>query len=156
MVNQQEKYIVTMQKTIKNRINKDFIIRFVKFGVVGGSGLFVNMFLLWLCKDLLGLPLTIASLIAIGVSILTNFILNNYWTWKDNEQNQKYTFFHRMLRYYISASFSAIINYVALIMLTELAGIYYLISNLIGIGLGTIFNFGLGEFWVFKKIDQEK
>lgn len=145
-----------MQKIIKERINKDFIIRFVKFGIVGGSGVFVNMLLLWLCKDMFGIPLTISSLIAIGVSIFTNFILNNYWTWKDEEENQTYTFFHRMWRYYISASFSALINYLTLLILTEFVGVYYLYSNLIGIGLGTIFNFVLGEFWVFKKTDQVK
>ena len=151
-----EGYTATMQKTIKDRIDKKFIIRFVKFGVVGGSGLFVNMFLLWFCKDQLGLPLTISSLIAIGVSILTNFLLNNFWTWKHNSDDHKYSFFHKLWRYYLSASVAAIVNYVTLIALTEFVGIYYLISNLIGIGLGTIINFGLGEFWVFKKDDEVK
>ncbi|NOX65274.1 MAG: GtrA family protein [Chlorobi bacterium] len=140
-----------MLKTIKDRIDKKFIIRFVKFGIVGGSGLFVNMFLLWFGKEVLSLPLTIASLIAIGISIFTNFVLNNFWTWKDNSTKNKYSFFHRMWRYYVTASLSATINYITLIVLSEYVGIYYLIANLIGIGFGIIFNFGLGEFWVFKK-----
>lgn len=143
-----------MQKTIKDRIDKQFIIRLVKFGVVGGSGVFVNMFLLWVCKDHLNLPLSIASLIAIGISIFTNFILNNYWTWKESSEKHKYSFIHRMWRYYLSASIAAIINYVVLIVLSEFLGIHYLVSNLIGIALGTLINFGLGEFWVFKKNDQ--
>lgn len=140
-----------MLKTIKDRIDKKFIIRFVKFGIVGGSGLFVNMFLLWFAKEVLSLPLTIASLIAIGISIFTNFVLNNFWTWKDDSTKNKYSFFHRMWRYYITASLSATINYITLIVLSEYVGIYYLIANLIGIGFGMVFNFGLGEFWVFKK-----
>jgi dolichol-phosphate mannosyltransferase len=140
-----------MLKTIKERIDKKFIIRFVKFGIVGGSGVFVNMFLLWFCKDQLDIPLAIASLIAIGVSIFTNFVLNNYWTWKDDSTKNKYSFIHRMWRYYITASLSAAINYVTLLLLSEYIGIYYLIANLIGIGLGMVFNFVLGEFWVFKK-----
>ena len=56
-----------------------------------------------------------------------------------------------MWRYYVTASLSATINYITLIVLSEYVGIYYLIANLIGIGIGIIFNFGLGEFWVFKK-----
>ena len=143
-----------MLKTIKDRIDKKFIIRFVKFGIVGGSGVFVNMFLLWFCKDQINMPLTIASLVAIGVSIFTNFVLNNYWTWKDNSTKNKYSFVHRMWRYYITASLSAVINYITLIVLSEYFGIYYLIANLIGIGIGMIFNFGLGEFWVFKNEDN--
>lgn len=144
-----------MLKTIKERIDKEFIIRLVKFGIVGGSGVFVNMFLLWFCKDQLSIPLTIASLIAIGVSIFTNFVLNNFWTWRDNSTKNKYSFLHRMWRYYITASLSATINYITLIVLSEYVGIYYLISNLIGIGFGMVFNFGLGEFWVFKKKNTE-
>ena len=144
-----------MLKTIKDRIDKKFIIRFVKFGIVGGSGVFVNMFLLWFGKEALNLPLTIASLIAIGVSIFTNFVLNNFWTWKDDSTRNKYSFFHRMWRYYVTASLSAAINYITLIVLSEYVGIYYLLANLIGIGLGMIFNFGLGEFWVFKKEDSK-
>jgi len=140
-----------MLKTIKDRIDRKFIIRFVKFGIVGGSGLFVNMFLLWFGKEVLNLPLAIASLIAIGISIFTNFLLNNYWTWKDNSTKNKYPFFHRMWRYYVTASLSATINYITLIVLSEYVGIYYLIANLIGIGFGIVFNFTLGEFWVFKK-----
>lgn len=144
-----------MLKTIKERIDKEFIIRLVKFGIVGGSGVFVNMFLLWFCKDQLSIPLTIASLIAIGVSIFTNFVLNNFWTWRDSSTKNKYSFLHRMWRYYITASLSATINYITLIVLSEYVGIYYLISNLIGIGFGMVFNFGLGEFWVFKKENTE-
>lgn len=144
-----------MQKTIKDRIDKNFIIRFVKFGVVGGSGVVVNMFLLWFCKEQLNLPLTISSLIAIAASIFTNFILNNYWTWKENSETNKYSFINRLWRYYLSASVAAVVNYVTLILLSEYVGIHYLISNLIGIGLGTVINFGLGEFWVFKKNDRK-
>ncbi len=140
-----------MLKTIKDRIDKKFIIRFIKFGIVGGSGVFVNMFLLWTGKEVLHLPLAVASLIAIVISIFTNFVLNNFWTWKDDSTTNKYSFFHRMWRYYITASLSAAINYITLIVLSEYVGIYYLIANLIGIGLGMIFNFALGEFWVFKK-----
>ena len=154
MVNQLEKFIAIMLKTIRDRIDKKFIIRFIKFGIVGGSGVFVNMLLLWFCKDLIALPLTIASLIAIGVSIFTNFVLNNFWTWKDDSTKNKHSFFHRMWRYYLTASLSATINYITLILLSEYFGIYYLISNLIGIGLGMVFNFVLGEFWVFKKEDE--
>lgn len=129
--------------------NKDLIVRFIKFGIVGGSGIVVNMGILWLCHDLIGLIIPIASIFSVGISILTNFLLNDIWTWK-TEENKTHSFFQRMLRYYISASLGAGINYAVLIILTEFLGIYYLLSNLIGILGGTVSNFVFSEFWVFK------
>ncbi|PJA96792.1 MAG: hypothetical protein CO129_04640 [Ignavibacteriales bacterium CG_4_9_14_3_um_filter_34_10] len=129
--------------------NKELLIRFIKFGIVGGSGIVVNSAVLWLCHDVLGLIIPIASIFSVGLSILTNFLLNDFWTWKNSDE-KTHNFLQRMMRYYISASFGAAINYVVLIVLTEFFGIFYLISNLIGILGGTISNFLFSELWVFK------
>ncbi len=142
-----------MPKIITERINKARVVRFLKFGTVGASGVFVNMFVLWLAHEKLGLPLAFASLVAVAVAIMNNFLLNDFWTWRDKATTKKYTFFHRMWRYYLSASLGSLINYGTLLILTELFGVYYLSANLIGIFLGMASNFLLSEFWVFKKRD---
>jgi dolichol-phosphate mannosyltransferase len=139
-----------MLKTIKEKIDKNFIIRFIKFGIVGTSGIAVNTSVLWVLKGLLGVPLAIAPIFAIGTAVFSNFILNNYWTWNENKNVRKHNFFHRLWRYYLSASLGALINYVALLALTNYLDIHYLIANLAGIFLGMVSNFLLGEFWVFK------
>jgi len=129
--------------------NKELITRFIKFGIVGGSGIIVNSAILWLCHDVLGMIIPVASVFSVGISILTNFLLNDLWTW-NNSSEKLHDFFQRMMRYYISASFGAAINYVVLVVLTEFFGIFYLISNLIGILGGTVSNFLFSELWVFK------
>ncbi|MCF6269654.1 MAG: GtrA family protein [Melioribacteraceae bacterium] len=143
-----------MLKTIKDRIDKKFIIRFIKFGVVGTSGIAVNTGVLWVLKGLLGVPLAVAPIFAIGTAVLSNFILNNYWTWNENKKSRKHSFFHRLWRYYLSASLGALINYVVLLTLTNYLDIHYLIANLAGIFLGMVSNFMLGEFWVFKSEEE--
>ena len=140
-----------MLKIITGKIGKERALRFLKFGVVGTSGIFVNMFFLWLAHEQFGLPLAIASPIAVAIAIFNNFTLNNYWTWSDKTREKKFPFLHRLWRYYVSASLGSLINYVTLILLTEIFGVYYLLANLFGIFLGMASNFLLGEFWVFKK-----
>ena len=54
----------------------------LRFGVVGLSGVIVNQGLLMLLHGTIGAPLLLSSLIAIEVSILTNFLLNHTWTWR--------------------------------------------------------------------------
>jgi len=139
-----------MLKIIKDKIDKNFIIRFVKFGIVGTSGIAVNTVVLWLLKGVLGIPLSIAPVFAIGTAVFSNFLLNNYWTWNENQRTRKHTFFNRLWRYYLAASLGALINYVTLLSLAEYLDIHYLIANLVGIFLGMVSNFMLGEFWVFK------
>ena len=139
-----------MLQTIKDKIDKTLIIRFVKFGIVGTSGIAVNTAVLWFLKGQLGVPLEIAPIFAIGAAVFSNFMLNNYWTWNENKAIRKHSFFHRLWRYYLSASLGALINYVVLLSLTNLLDIHYLIANLAGIFLGMVSNFLLGEFWVFK------
>jgi dolichol-phosphate mannosyltransferase len=55
---------------------------FVKFAIVGGVGVVVNEGLL-LALIAAGLYLLLASVIAIEVSIITNFFMNDLWTFKD-------------------------------------------------------------------------
>jgi len=133
--------------------NKDLYLRFIKFGIVGGSGVFVNSAILWFCHDILEMIIPVASIFSVGISILTNFLLNDLWTWSESAA-KKHSFRTRLLRYYISASVGAAINYFVLIFLTTVFGVFYLLSNLVGILFGTISNFLFSELWVFRKKSQ--
>lgn len=55
---------------------------FVKFCVVGGTGVLVDMALLFVLSDpsMLGLGLTRSKIVAAEVAILSNFALNDAWT----------------------------------------------------------------------------
>ena len=64
-------------------MNSQLIGRFSRFFAVGASGVAVNMGFLILMTEGLGTPYAISSLVAIEFSILSNFTLNNAWTWSD-------------------------------------------------------------------------
>jgi dolichol-phosphate mannosyltransferase len=56
--------------------------RFLKFGIVGGTGFVVNFLGLELLKRF-GLSTYFATLLATEAAIISNFIFNNIWTFKD-------------------------------------------------------------------------
>jgi dolichol-phosphate mannosyltransferase len=56
--------------------------RFIKFGIVGGTGFIVNFVGLELLKKA-NLSTYLATLFATEAAIISNFILNNIWTFKD-------------------------------------------------------------------------
>lgn len=142
---------------IKNRENSDKIslvslffkekTRFIKFALVGFSGVFVNSAALWLLVEFSNLPFYLCSFIAIELSILSNFILNDNWTWQDRKKGHLFT---RLFRYNMSTAFSSIfINMTFLLLLKEWMGCAYLLANLAGIGFGVIFNFMVNSVWTY-------
>jgi dolichol-phosphate mannosyltransferase len=49
----------------------------------------------------------------------------------------------RFLKFNLFCAGGAVINLGVLWMLTEVAGVYYLLSNLFGIGAATLWNYGM-------------
>jgi len=63
---------------------RELITRFVKFGIVGGSGAIINTGILWSLTQM-GLHYLAAAAIATEVAIITNFIGNHLFTFKDRK-----------------------------------------------------------------------
>jgi len=60
-----------------------FKLRFIKFSIVGSIGVGVNLGLLYILVECFGLYYLLAAAISIGASVVSNFILNDKWTWRD-------------------------------------------------------------------------
>jgi len=136
------------------------VVRFVKFGMVGGSGVVVNVGLLHAFTAFAKMDYRIASILAIECAVVNNFLWNYFWTWKDRKTGSKRSFLYMLVKFHVSSGFTAlIVNWGLLVLLTELLHVNYHIpgvpnyhvSNLIGIGFGAVVNFFIGHFWVFAK-----
>lgn len=56
------------------------ITQFIKFAIVGASGTVINLGLVYLFNDLIGWNEYLAVTIGFVVSVITNFIFNDIWT----------------------------------------------------------------------------
>lgn len=121
--------------------------RFLKFSIVGASGIVVNMGFLYILTEFFKIFYLFSSVIAIELSIISNFILNDIWTFKDEKNGN---FFVRMGKFNLSRIFASVINVSVLFTLTML-GMNYLISNLIGIFVATAFTYITSLLWVWKR-----
>jgi dolichol-phosphate mannosyltransferase len=124
--------------------------RLIKFVAVGVSGIIVNQGILWLLTEFGGLPYYISSLFAIEASIISNFTVNDYFTFSDRRTGKTKSFFSRLLKFNITCVAGAAIQYGILVLLTSVVGINYLISNLIGIIVAFIWNYSLSLVWTWK------
>lgn len=124
--------------------------RLVKFSLVGGSGTGVNMGLFFFLNETLSMPYQISSIIAIETSIITNFILNSWWTWQDRQASRRKEKGFRFLKYHLIVGFSALINYGILLLLVETTGLNKYLANLAGIMAAMGINFILNHKWTFR------
>ena len=116
--------------------------RVFKFSVVGISGIFVNQGVLIFLKEFAGFLLPVASLFAIEIAILNNFLWNDLWTFKSGGQQQKISSrWQRLISFEIVSAGGAAINFAILNLLVYIVGIDYRIANILGIIVGFAWNF---------------
>ncbi|MFA4860795.1 glycosyltransferase [Methanoregula sp.] len=127
--------------------------RVIKFGLVGLTGIVVNMGLLYYLKEYVGLYYLVASFIAIEISILNNFLWNDLWTFRTQEKQKLSSRWHRLLAFNLVSAGGVVINLGLLYLFTSVFGVYYLISNLIGILVAFLWNFIINRniTWIKKK-----
>ncbi|MDP9356565.1 MAG: GtrA family protein, partial [Chloroflexota bacterium] len=102
--------------------------RFQKFLVVGAVGLGVNQGMLVVLHDFAGLGLLMASPLAIVVSMIVTFMLNEVWTWHDRGSGRILT---RALPYALINTGGLVINTGLLSALVDQSGMHYFVANLI-------------------------
>jgi len=116
-------------------------IRFGKFLSVGFVGMVVDMSVLTILVELVSITPTLAKIGSAETSIVIMFVLNEYWTFSDASGESAESLFYRFSRSNIVRWGGAGVALVILHLLTTILGIWYLLANAIGIGIGVIFNY---------------
>ncbi len=124
--------------------------RSLKFAIVGISGIIVNESTLWLITEYLHKHPLISSIFAIELSILSNFIFNDIWTFRDRREPGFSRTISRLAKYNAISWSTGSINWVILATLKEFMGMYYLVANLFGIFAAFVGNLLLSSFWAWK------
>ncbi len=132
------------------------LIRMIKFAIVGASGIIVNEGTRKLITVLNGQSSDIwAAPIGIELSIITNFTLNNFFTFSDKKASTLPSFASKLVRYNIFSIIGALIQYGVYMLLTRVVGMsappFDTIANLIGIGIAVIWNYFSNSWWTWKK-----
>lgn len=120
--------------------------RFQKFLVVGIVGLGVNQLMLFLLHERLGSHLVVSSIIAIFISMVVTFLLNERWTWHDRGSGP---LIHRIAMYFPINLIGLVINVVVLKTLVTEANVHYLMANLFGAATAAIWNFFLNNHFTW-------
>lgn len=129
----------------------DYWLSFIKFNVVGLSGVLVNEGIL-LLLTLRGFYYLHASAVAIEISIASNFLLNDFWTFRDRRHGHIIT---RLAKFNGLMLIGLAVNLAVLYSGTNYLGINYAISNLGGIGGAFLVRYWLSVKFTWIKKEEE-
>jgi dolichol-phosphate mannosyltransferase len=122
-----------------------------KFGIVGLSGIVVNEGVLIYLKEYIQFTLPVASIFAIELSIVSNFIWNDLWTFKSDQQHALGHRWQRFISFQVVSLGGAAINFVILNVLASYIGVDYRIANIVGILIAFAWNFWVNRRFTWKK-----
>jgi len=132
------------------------LTRFFKFALVGASGIGVNEGLYWLLTRLTSLVGSLdiwAVVISTETSVITNFILNNYFTFADRSQPGLKSFLKHLLRFNLISLVGISITVGMFYILTRFFGVqepYDLLALLAGITITMLWNYLANNWWTWK------
>jgi len=121
--------------------------RFIRYGIVGFSGVLVDMALLYLFYQSAGLGLVVSKVVAAEAAILSNFLWNDAWTFADKARQQPGwgNRFRRLLKFNAICLSGLILNVLLLQVFFDVIFAQTLpyLSNFITILLVAVWNFWL-------------
>ncbi|MEX2530705.1 MAG: GtrA family protein [Gemmatimonadota bacterium] len=129
--------------------------RVLKFGTVGLSGVGVNLFCVWIGVQIFSgfdtaVRDALASALGIAVSIFTNFLLNDGWTWGDRVKGaQIEDLASRFGAFLVASGVGATLQFGTAQLLALLFGVNIYLAQLAGIGVGSVLNFLINHYWTF-------
>jgi putative flippase GtrA len=115
----------------------------VKFAIVGLSGVVVNSIVLIVLYRALHVPLFPASLVAVELSIISNYLLNDRWTFSRARPTW------RLFAKFNLATAGALLVTPTVVWSLAHVGLHFLVANIIGIALGAALNFATSTLWVW-------
>ncbi len=138
-------YLEYLVHLARLRIDTLLASRFVRFGLVGLSGVAIDMGLLYLLSDprSLGWGLTRSKMIAAEAAIINNFAWNDLWTFRDRRGGQRMASaaLIRLLKFNAICLAGLILNVILLNVQFNLLGMNRYLANAVAIALVTAWNF---------------
>lgn len=129
-----------------NLTDKIVLLKFLKFGFVGFSGLFVDFGITYFLKEKLKVEKFISNSIGFCIAATSNYILNRTWTF--NSTNPKVML--EFSEFFIISLFGLGLNLLILWILTSKFKWNFYLSKLFAILFVTLWNFGANMLYTFR------
>ncbi len=124
------------------------LLRYLKFNAVGAMGMLVQLTTLALINHAIPGHYLYATVAAIELTLLHNFLWHLRYTWRDRRANSSVA--TQLLRFHLSNGVVSILGNLAIMrLLVQQAHLPVLVANLIAILCCSVLNFATSNLWTF-------
>ncbi len=123
--------------------------RFIAFSLIGGSGVFVHMLVLWVSFKALDTSFLVGQSVAALVAMTTNFFLNNLFTYSDMRL-RGWDLLRGWLSFVAACSVGALANVGIASWIFEVHS-FWVLSALAGILVGAVWNYAVTAVYTWKR-----
>ena len=123
--------------------------RFMRFLIVGASGLLVNNLALAAFTELSNIHYLVSAILATQVSTLWNFGLTESWVFQQRKAER--SFLPRLSSFVLLNNLMLLLRGPLLSFMVERLGVHYLASNLISLFVLTLLRYVVADQWIWGK-----
>jgi len=127
-------------------LNQAYLFKFIKFGLVGFSGLFIDFGITYLAKEKLKIPKYVANAIGFIMAATSNYFLNRVWTFQSKNPEVMVEF----TEFFLISLIGLGINTLLLWILVSKFKVNFYLAKVFAIGFVTIWNFLANAFITFN------
>ena len=120
-----------------------------RFVAVGAFTAGIQMALLWLFVDSAGVNYLLGATIAIEITIILSYILNNAWTFQDSQNTGRVDYLVGLLKTNIVRGTAIPLQLAILYALVEWLGLLYLVGNAVAIFISGLYRYVLDAKWTW-------
>lgn len=121
--------------------------RLLRYLVAGGTAAAVDLILLYLLADGLGMHYLTAAILAFIAAFFVSFLLQKFWTFEDNSTERVHA---QAVLYFVVAAANLLLNTLLVYIFVEWVHIWYMGAQFLASGLIAFESFFVSRYFIFK------
>jgi putative flippase GtrA len=138
-----------IRSVLRNLVSGPLAVQMRRFLVVGALTAGIQLALLWLFVDNAGINYILGAAIAIEITIVCSYVLNNAWTFRASRNTGVSDYLSGLLKTNLVRGTAIPIQLGVLYALVEWAAIMYLVANVVAIVISGVYRFVLDSQWTW-------
>ena len=136
-----------INKLLKEKTD-NLLLQFFRYIFVGGTAFVIDFGLLYVFTTYLGIYYLISAVLSFLISVLVNYVMSTKWVFNQDNINNKLVEFNLFI---LISTIGLVFTEIILYLLTDMCGIYYMISKIIASILVLFWNFSARRVMYYGK-----
>ncbi|SFR87635.1 Putative flippase GtrA (transmembrane translocase of bactoprenol-linked glucose) [Halomicrobium zhouii] len=138
-----------VRELLRNLLDGPIAPQLRKFVAVGAVTAGIQMVLLWAFVDAGGLNYLVGAAVAIEITIVLSYVLNNAWTFRASRNTGRVDYLTGLVKTNVVRGTAIPIQLAVLFVLVEWQTLTYLVGNAVAIGVSGLYRYVLDARWTW-------